>query len=65
MIILAIVGLKGTLKSQKCADIGNFLHVFAILRYRMCCLVVKSLRILVEEVISFYMSDVTSKLDEY
>ena len=45
----------------KCADIGNFRHVFAIFRY----LVVILVHILVEEVISLDLHGHTSKSDKY
>ena len=60
-VILPLRSLSGALKSQKHADIGNFWHVFAIFRCLIGPLVVTLLHILVEEVISFEMSGVTSK----
>ena len=57
--------LKIAKMCQKLLTLTIFGHVFAIFRYIRCPLVVKLLRILVEEVISFKISGVTSKLDEY
>ena len=45
----------------KIADIGNFCHIFTIVKHFIGPLVVKLLHILVEEVMSFEMSGVTSK----
>ena len=45
----------------KIANIGNFWHIFEILRHLTEPLVAKLLHILVEEVISFKMSGLTSK----
>ena len=49
----------------KIAGIGNFCHIFAILKHLIGPLVAKLLHILVDQVISFEMSGVKSKLDKY
>ena len=64
-VILQLGSLQGALKWQKCANVGDFWHIFAIFRCLIGPLVAILLHILVEEVISFDLHGHTSKSDKY
>ena len=64
-VILPLESLQGALKWQKCANICDFRHIFAVFRCLIGPLVMILLHILVEEVISFNLHGHTSKLDKY